>query len=74
MLAPLEWKMLWKQREAKPLPDEPPSLYWAYYALAKLGGWYDSKRTGKVGIKAIWNGWAKLMLMLHGYRVMMDLE
>lgn len=74
MLAPLEWKMLWKQRETKPLPDEPPSLYWAYYALAKLGGWYDSKRTGKVGIKAIWNGWARLVLMLQGYRVMMDLE
>jgi hypothetical protein len=74
MLAPLEWKMLWKQREAKPLPGEPPSLYWAYYALAKLGGWYDSKRTGRVGVKAIWDGWVKLVLMLQGYRIMMDLE
>ena len=42
-----EWKIMWLKIESKPLPETAPSLYWAYYALAKLGRWYDSKRTGK---------------------------
>ena len=59
-----EWKLLWLKTEKKALPTTPPSLYWAYYALAKLGRWYDSKRTGRVGTKAIWSGWQELMIML----------
>jgi hypothetical protein len=74
MFTSLEWKMLWKESEKTKSPSEPPSLYWAYYALAKLGGWHDSKRTGKVGMKAIWAGWVDLMLMLKGYRLMAELD
>lgn len=70
MLSPQEWTMLWMQTQKGKLPSAPPSLYWAYYALAKLGGWYNSKRTGRVGIKALWKGWEKLMLMIKGYRTM----
>jgi len=28
-------------------------MFWAYYALAKLGRWHDSKRTGIVGWEAL---------------------
>ena len=40
----------------KPLPDKPPSAQWAYYSLAKLAGWTDSKRTGRVGWQPLWTG------------------
>jgi len=51
----LSWKILWKKTvKNKPLSAVVPSLYWSYYAIAKLGGWYDSKRTGRVGVKALW--------------------
>lgn len=48
----LEWKLLWSKTETKKAPNTTPSLYWAYYALAKLGGWHDSKQTGVVGWEA----------------------
>ena len=44
--APLEWKLMWSKTETKIIPKMPPSLHWTYYALAKLGRWHDSKRTG----------------------------
>lgn len=70
MFSALEWRMLWSKMENKKLPVETPSIYWGYYSLAKLGGWYDSKRTGRVSVKTIWEGWAILMQMLDGHRTM----
>ena len=64
-----EWKLLWLKTEKKSLPVEVPSLHWCYYALAKLGRWYDSKRTGKVGTKAIWSGWQELMIMIDAIEI-----
>ena len=29
-------------------------------------GWFDSKRTGKVGWSALWEGWFKLEHMIEG--------
>ena len=56
------WRILWlKIEKGKKVPNSPPSLHWFYYSLARLGGWYDSKRNGKVGIKALRDGWFKLM-------------
>ncbi|MDQ7049127.1 MAG: IS4 family transposase [Enterobacterales bacterium] len=68
--APLEWKLMWSKTEAKALPKKPPTLYWAYYALAKLGRWHDSKRTGVVGWEALWDGWFTLNQLLEGARFM----
>jgi hypothetical protein len=65
-----EWRILWSKMENKKLPVEAPSIYWGYYSLAKLGGWYDSKRTGRISVKTIWEGWATLMQMLDGHRTM----
>lgn len=74
-LSPLIWKLLWKKTEKKKaLPTTVPSLYWAYYAIAKLGGWYDSKRTGRVGMKALWNGWHKLTDLIESYELVKELE
>jgi hypothetical protein len=68
--APLEWKLMWSKTEAKALPKKPPSLYWAYYALTKLGRWHDSKRTEIVGWEALWDGWFALNQRLEGARFM----
>ena len=74
-LSNLSWKILWKKTERKKaIPDTPPSLYWAYYAIAKLDGWYDSKRTGRVGIKAMWSGWIKLMTLVEAVEIVEQLK
>jgi len=70
----LEWKLLWTKVESTSLPDTVPSLHWAYYALAKLGKWYDSKRTGRVGWQALWEGWIRLAQIQEGIRLMKPLE
>ena len=36
-----------------------------YYALAKIGAWYDSKINGRVGIKTLWLSWFTLMEMVE---------
>jgi hypothetical protein len=67
-----EWQLLWLKTEFKPLPKEPPSLYWAYYALAKLGRWYDSKRNGRVGWNALWDGWHNLTELIESIRLVQN--
>jgi hypothetical protein len=64
-----QWQCLWLSRETEPLPEEPPSVRWAFYAVARLGGWHDSKRTGRVGAQAICRGWQRLADRVHGYRL-----
>lgn len=64
-----EWQCLWRFAEPKKdIPTEPPSAQWAFNAIAKLGGWYDTKRTGRVGWKTIWRGWEKLHERVEGWR------
>ena len=58
LLTPAEWKLLWLSApKRKRLPSKPPTLRWAYEALGRLGGWTDSKRTGRVGWAALWKGY-----------------
>lgn len=70
--SPLEWKLMWSKTERKSLPKGPPSMYWAYYALAKLGRWHDSKATGVVGWEALWDGWFALSQLLEGANFMLE--
>jgi hypothetical protein len=71
----LTWQLLWmKIEKGTPVPAEAPSLYWFYYALAKLGGWHDSKRNGRVGIKAMWTGWFKLITMIEAAELFKSLQ
>jgi hypothetical protein len=64
-----EWRVLWMSQEGKrkPLPKAAPSLPWAYEAVAKLGGWLDTKRTGRAGWEAMWDGWFRLQDRVDGY-------
>lgn len=70
VLAEDEWKVLWVSTERnKPLPKTAPPAQWAFYAIAKLGGFTDTKRTGRVGWDTIWHGWFRLQERLQGYQL-----
>jgi hypothetical protein len=63
-----QWRCLWMStQKGRTFPEEPPTARWAYYAIARLGGWYDSKRTGRVGWDTMWRGWQELGLRLEGW-------
>jgi hypothetical protein len=65
-----EWECLSAhQATDKKVPKNAPSGRWAYYAIARLGGWSDSKRTGRVGWKTMWDGWNILSEMVRGWRL-----
>ena len=71
----LTWQLLWmKTNKGKLIPKQVPSLHWFYYALAKLGGWYDSKRNGRVGIKTLGLGWRKLMEMVESAEIFQSIQ
>ncbi|WP_188708314.1 IS4 family transposase, partial [Neiella marina] len=57
ILSTTAWKLLWAKRMKTKLPDEVPSVLWAYEQLARLGGWKDTKRTGRASVKVLWQGW-----------------
>jgi hypothetical protein len=73
MLSDIAWKCLWlsvlKKSQPKKLPDDVPSLTWAYYGIARLGGFQDTKRTGRVGWAALWKGWVKLADRAEGFEL-----
>lgn len=64
-----EWKVLWISSQRCAVPLSPPSAHWAYLALAKLGGFADTKHTGRPGWNALWHGWFRLQDRLEGYRL-----
>lgn len=67
LLTEIEWKVLWKSLEKKDIPSKPPSASWAYQAIAKLGGWCNSKRTGKAAWSTVWTGWFRLTERVEGF-------
>lgn len=73
VLSAPEWQALWLAQETAPLPHTPPSLRWAYENIARLGGWHDSKRTGRVGWQTLWNGWFILQARTEGFLAAMRL-
>jgi hypothetical protein len=68
ILSEIEWKVLWKTVEKKELPLIIPNSAWAYKAIARLGGWCDSKGTGKAAWATIWSGFFRLRERVEGYR------
>ena len=44
-----EWKVLWVSTQSSKPPTMAPSIRWACLAVAKLGGFTDTKRTGRPG-------------------------
>ena len=67
VLTETEWKVLWMAIEKSRPPKKVPTANWAYRAIARLGGWHDSKRTGRVGWDSYWLGWQKLQERIEGY-------
>ena len=41
-------------------------VVWVYKAIAKLGGFTDSRRTGIAGWDTLWKGWDKLQERVQG--------
>lgn len=68
VLTETAWKCLWQSTEKRALPRHTPTVQWAYRAIAQLGGFYDSKRTGRVGWQTLWRGWQRLSERLEGWR------
>lgn len=67
LLSKNEWQILWISTEKSRPPKKSPTIKWVYQSLGKLGGWYDSKRTGIIGWKALWKGWFRLMDRMELY-------
>jgi hypothetical protein len=62
-----ELRCLWAITERKSFPRNTPTVKWAYGAIARLGGFYDSKRTGRVGCQTLWKGWLKFQERFDGW-------
>ncbi len=63
-----QWSCLFAKLEPDhPVPRRPPTVAWAFSALAKLAGWRDTKRTGRIGWQTLWRGWAKLDSLVEGW-------
>lgn len=69
LLSEIEWKVLWMTVEKKELPAQIPNAAWAFKAIAKLGGWTNSKRTGRAAWSTIWDGWFKLNERIEGFLI-----
>lgn len=69
MLSTEEWQCLYacSSHGTKRLPSSPPSVRWALLAIAKLGGWHDTKRTGIPGWQSLWRGWMRFQERLAGW-------
>lgn len=68
-----EWQLLWvSTQKRKTLPKDAPTLKWAYLAIAKLGGFTDTKRTGRASWETMWLGWSRLNERVNGYRLLKE--
>lgn len=73
VLTRAEWRVLWVAQERSRPPAKAPTLHWAYKTLANLGGWLDTKRTGRVGWEAMWEGWFRLQERVDTYLTARDI-
>lgn len=69
LLSEDEWQVLWVSTQRSKPPATAPSIHWACLAVAKLGGFTDTKRTGRPGWDTMWHGWFRLQERLEGYRM-----
>ena len=67
VLSQEEWECLWGATEPNTrIPRHAPPVLWALHAIARLAGWRDTKRTGRIGWATLWKGWAKLQDRVSG--------
>lgn len=69
-----ELQCLWRSTEKAPYPQKRPNSAWAVMGIAKLGGWYDSKRTGRIGWQTLWHGWDIFSQRLSGWNDALQLR
>lgn len=69
VLRAMEWKVLWLTDQKTPPPTDPPSARWACLAIARLGGFTDTKRTGRPGWDTLWRGWRRLQERIEGFQL-----
>jgi hypothetical protein len=70
ILSTAQWQCLYVLGTGKHrLPKSPPTLKWALTAIAKLGGWRDTKQTGQIGWICLWRGWQALDAHAIGWRL-----
>jgi len=74
LLETQEWQVLWMADKKIALPEKIPSVVWAYEAIARLGGWIDTKRTGIVGWSTLWQGWYRLQDKVDGMMIAQSLN
>ena len=73
ILTTTEWAVLFMALHEKAPPAQPPSAEWAYRAIAKLGGWMNTQRTGRPGWQAIWYGMFRLAERVDAHVLALDL-
>lgn len=69
VLSDEQWRVLWVTDRKSPPPASPPPLSWACLAIARLGGFLDTKRTGRPGWSTLWEGWSRLQERIEGFRL-----
>lgn len=70
-----QWRCLFAKVEPqRPIPKKPPSLEAVLFAIAKLGGWRDTKQNRRIGWQALWRGWTKLEMLVEGWQLAQQLQ
>lgn len=64
-----EMHCLWAATETAPFPPEEPTVAWAKRAIARLGNFYDSHRTGRPGRRTMQDGLIRLTAICLGWRL-----
>jgi len=65
-----EWICLFRiENETKPIPKKPKTIRWAVTAIAKLGGWTDTKGTGRKGLETLARGFVIFQDLTRGYEI-----
>jgi Transposase DNA-binding/Transposase DDE domain len=73
VLSTPQWQCLSaKMDPERPIPKRPPTIVWALEAIARLGGWRDTKRSGRIGWQTLWRGWARLQELAEGWNLAMQ--
>jgi hypothetical protein len=73
MLSEDEWQCLYASVErGKKRPKQAPNIEWAVRGIGRLGGWSDSKHTGRIGWSSMWKGWARLEERVVGWKLARD--
>ena len=65
-----EWQALYAvthRKKPRPLPATPPTLREAVRMIAALGGFLGRKGDGEPGLKAVWQGLARLSDITTGW-------